>query len=191
MIKKIFTGLTLLLAATQVQARGIDLRLANEVAAVQYLTTSSTFGYGGADVGLGFLFNDANDSMFSAEAMVSGNGAGNNRALKMGVGAKVIGAYVKALDDTMGAVAIGAQVRYVIPSSAPIAIMAEGFIAPKIVSFSGADQYSEFRVAVELEVTPSARAYVGYRSVGIDITNGVGSDYKLDDSAHVGVRISF
>ena len=189
MIKKIFTGVVLFVAASQVQARGVDVRLANEVAAVQYLTESSTFGYGGADVGVGFLFNDANDTMFSAEAMVSGNGAGNNRALKFGVGAKLVGTYIKLLDDTMGALAIGGQVRYVIPASAPIAIMAEGFIAPKIVSFSGADQYSEFRIALEFEVTPSARAYIGYRNVSVDITNGV--DYKLDDSAHLGVKLSF
>jgi len=191
MIKKNFTGAVLLVAASQVQARGVDIRLANEVAAVQYLTESSTFGYGGADVGVGFLFNDDNDTMFSAEAMVSGNGAGNNRALKFGVGAKLIGTYIKFLDDTMGALAIGGQVRYVIPASAPIAIMAEGFIAPKIVSFSGADQYSEFRIALELEVTPSARAYIGYRNVSVDITNGNGSDYELDDSAHIGVKLSF
>ena len=189
MIKKIFTGLTLLLAVAQVQARGLDLRLANEVAAVQYLTTSSTFGYGGADVGIGFMFNDANDSMFSADAMVSGNGAGNNRALKMGVGLKAVGAYIKTLDDTMGAIAIGGQIRYVIPSSAPIAIMGEAFIAPKIVSFSGTEQYTEFRVALELEVTPSARAYAGFRNVTFDVGNGI--DMELDDSAHVGVRISF
>ncbi len=189
MIKKILTGVALLVTVSQLQARGVDVRLANEVAAVQYLTESSTFGYGGADVGFGFLFNDANDTMFSADAMVTGNSAGNNRALKFGVGAKLVGTYIKVLDDTMGALAIGGQVRYVIPASAPIAVMAEGFIAPKIVSFSGAEQYSEFRVALEFEVTPSARAYLGYRNVSVDTGNR--ADYELDDSAHLGVRLSF
>ena len=194
MLKKIAAILTIAMVATQANARGFDLRLADETAEVIYLTESSTFGYGGADVGLGFLFNEADDLMFSGAVMVSGHGAGNNRALKFGVGGKLVMAILDdrnntVRDEEFGALAIGGQIRYVVPSSTPVAFLAEGFIAPEIVSFSGAEQYTEYRFAIELEVTPSARAYIGYRNIEFELEGG--AEIELDDDPHIGVRIEF
>lgn len=195
MLKKIVAILALSTLALQVNARGFDLRLADETAEVIYLTESATFGYGGADVGLGLLFNEDDDLMFSGAVMVTGHGAGNNRALKFGVGAKLVFAMLDdrnntLVDEEFGALAIGGQIRYVIPSSTPVAFLAEGFIAPEIVSFSGADQYTEYRFAVELEVTPSARAYVGYRKIEFEHED-YPRDVELDDDPHIGIRIEF
>ncbi len=190
MLKRILAVTITALVATQVQARGFDLRLADETAEILYLTESSTFGYGGADIGMGFFFNEADDVSFSAAAMITGNGAGNNRSLKLGVGMKALFSAIDVIDEEVGALAIGGQIRYVIPSSTPIAFLVEGFVAPSIVSFSGAEQYTEYRVAIELEVTPSARAYVGYRNMEYDLEN-YAVDYELDDDWHVGVRIEF
>jgi len=194
MLKKIAAILAIATVATQANARGFDLRLADKTAEILYLTESSTFGYGGADVGMGVFFNEANDLMFSGAVMVTGNSAGNNRALTFGAGAKAVFALLDdrnntLADDNMGALAIGGQVRYVVPSSTPVAFLAEGFIAPSIVSFSGADQYTEYRFAIELEVTPSARAYIGYRNITFDLETG--GEIELDDDPHIGVRIEF
>jgi hypothetical protein len=194
MLKKIAAILVIATFATQANGRGFDLRLADETAEILYLTESSTFGYGGADVGMGVLFNENDDLMFSGAVMVSGHGAGNNRALKFGAGAKFVFALLDDRNNTLadeefGALAIGGQVRYVVPSSTPVAFLAEGFIAPSIVSFSGADQYTEYRFAIELEVTPSARAYVGYRNIEFEMENGL--EIELDDDPHIGVRIEF
>lgn len=190
MLKKITITLMMAMVASQVQARGVDLRLADETAEMVFLTESSTFGYGGADVGLGFFFNEADDVMFSASAMVTGHGAGNNRALQFGVGAKFMMPSLDFEDEVVAGLAIGGQIRYVIPATTPIALLAEGFIAPKIVSFSGAEQLSEYRFALELEVTPSARAYVGFRHFEVDLENGP-TGRELDDEAHIGIRIQF
>ena len=193
MLKKIAITLAFTLLAGQAHARGLDLRLADETAEVLYLTESSTFGYGGADVGLGVLFNENDDYMFSGSAMVTGHSAGNNRSLQFGVGGKLALALLDdrgpGFDEEFGALAVGGQIRYVIPSSTPVAFLAEGFIAPKIVSFSGAEQYTEYRFAVELEVTPSARAYLGYRNITFDLEGG--PEVELDDDPHIGIRIEF
>lgn len=194
MLKRIAAILALSMIATQANARGLDLRLADETAELIYLTESSTFGYGGADVGIGVLFNEADDLMFSGAAMVTGHGAGNNRALKFGVGAKLSLTILDdrnntVADEEFGALAIGGQIRYVVPSATPVAFLAEGFVAPKIVSFSGAEQYTEYRFAIELEVTPSARAYVGYRNIEYELENG--AEIELDDDPHIGIRIEF
>lgn len=182
-----------LLAAQTAHADGLDLKLADETAEVIYLTESSTFGYGGADIGVGFLFNEDDDWMLSASVMVTGNSASNESALQFGVGAKFLLASLDlgpANDEEVGALGLAAQVRYVIPSVTPVAFLLEAVIAPEVTSFSGAEQYTEYRLAVELEVTPSARAYVGYRNIEIDLEQG-GPGIELDDELHVGVRVEF
>ncbi|MCW8955821.1 MAG: YfaZ family protein [Gammaproteobacteria bacterium] len=189
MLNRIFAILALAVVFNPVQAKGLDLRLSDKTAEFIYLTESSTFGYGGADVGLGFFYNDADDFMFSAAAMVSGHGSGNNRPLQFGVGVKVAFATLDLPDMTAGALAVGGQIRYVFPSTTPFALLAEGFISPDITTFGDAEQMLEYRFALELEVTPSARAYVGYRKIEFDL-DGI-NDYEVDDEVHLGVRLAF
>ena len=192
MLRKFTAIVGFMVLSAAVEAEGFDLRLANETAEVIYLTESSTFGYGGADIGLGVLFNEADDFMISGAAMVTGHSAGNNRPLQFGVGVKLAMVSIDqgVINEDVGAAAIGAQVRYLFPSATPVALLAEGFIAPEVVSFSGAEQYREYRFALELEVTPSARAYLGYRKIEVELEN-INPDIEVDDHAHLGIKIEF
>jgi len=191
MLKKIAAILLISLSSVQtIYADGVDLKLADETAEVLYLTESSTFGYGGADIGMGFFFNENDDWMASAIAMVSGNSASNERSLQFGVGVKLLLASLDAANEEVGALGLAGQVRYVIPAATPIAFLLEGVIAPEVTSFSGAEQYTEYRFAVELEVTPSARAYVGYRNIEIELDT-LGADVEIDDEVHLGIRLEF
>lgn len=192
MLKKLLFLVAASIASSQASAAGFDIKLANEAAEITYLTKSSTFGYGGLDIGMGAFFNETDDLQLNLSGIVTGSSAGNNRALKFGVGAKLS---MAKLDDTnpnadVGALAIGLQVRYVIPSSTPVAFLVEGFIAPSITSFSDAEQYNEYRFAVELEVTPSARAYIGYRYMEYELEGGFEYD-EMDGNGHLGIRIDF
>ncbi|MDH5764934.1 MAG: YfaZ family protein [Gammaproteobacteria bacterium] len=192
MLRKFTAILSMVILSAQAGASGLDLRLANETAEIMYLTESSTFGYGGADIGLGYLFNEGDDFIISGQAMITGHSAGNNRSLQFGVGVKLamISIDRPPVNEDVGALAVGGQIRYLFPSSTPVAILAEGFIAPEVVSFSGADRYWEYRFAVELEVTPSARAYIGYRKIGVELLNIV-PEFEIDDQAHIGVKFEF
>jgi len=58
-----------------------------------------------------------------------------------------------------------------------------------VTSFADFDGLVEYRFALELEVTPSARAYIGYRVLEVELDTGL--KYKLDDNAHIGVRFAF
>ncbi|MBI3187038.1 MAG: hypothetical protein HYZ31_04075 [Gammaproteobacteria bacterium] len=192
MFKKLLFIIAASLVTSQANAAGVDIKLGNEAAEFTYLTKSSTFGYGGLDIGMGVFFNETDDLQLNVSGMVTGNSAGNNRSWKFGVGAKLSYA---SLDDTtpdadVGALAIGLQVRYVIPSSTPVAFLGEVFVAPSITSFSDAERYLEYRLAIELEVTPSARAYLGYRQMEYELTGGYDYD-EMDGSGHVGVRFDF
>lgn len=191
----IITSVTL--SFSNVFASGIDMRIGSKTAEFVYLTESATFGYGGADMGFGAFINEDDTVMGSGSILVSGSGDGDVRGLHFGVGAKVYAGIIDFPSPTEnqggGAVAIGGQVRYVFPGKTPLAILVEGFGAPDVTSASDFKGVKEIRFALELEVTPSARAYVGYRSLKVELSNGIVKDdeIELDDAGHIGVRFSF
>jgi len=193
MLRKVLLTAFMLLPFNSVTAGAIDFRVGGDMAELSFLTQASSFGYGGADIGFGALINEHNDVIASGSILVSGSSAGNVNGLHFGVGAK---AYAGALDGPDGAIdidgaaiAIGARVRYVFSSGTPIAILAEGYFAPEVTSIAEFDGLVEYRLALELEITPSARAYVGYRNLEVTFNDRI--DYEVDDAAHVGVRFEF
>jgi len=189
MFKKIIFACSLLAISSQIQARGFDIKLADEMAEFTYLSESSTFGYGGADIGFGILFTENDDYQVNAGIMITGNPAGNNKAFQFGIGGKIMVVTLDAADEEVGALALAGQFRYVIASETPVAFVAGIAYAPSITAFSGADEYIEYEFSVELEVTPSARAYLGYRNIEYGFENG--GEFELDDGAHIGVKFEF
>lgn len=174
------------------QAAGLDLSLGNKTAEFVYLFDSgSQIGIGGADLGAGIFFNEQDDYLLNFSALVMGHAAGRNRALQLGAGAKV---YAGELDvpvqDSVGAVGVGGKISYIFPASMPMALSAEMFYAPDITSFGDNERLTEFLIRLELEVAPTTRFYVGYRSLETEFEN-TDIEYELDDHAHVGVRFSF
>lgn len=189
-IVRLATATMFLLTGMQANATGFDFRVADKAAEIFYLYKSSTFGYGGSDVGWGVFFNDNEDKMITGSLLVSGNGAGGKRALQFGVGVKgFLADFGNNVDIQGGGLGIGGLIRYVFSSSTPVAILVEAYTVPAITSFGDADDFSEARFALELEVSPSARAYVGYRTMTLEDDGN--NEYELDDSVHVGVRVSF
>jgi len=193
MLRKALLITILLIPVTNTFAGAIDFRLGGNMAEISYLSQVSSFGYGGADIGFGALVNEDDDVMLSGSILVSGSNAGDVRGLHFGVGAK---AYAGALDGPTGnlnadggAIAIGARLRYVFSSAMPIAVLGEAYYAPDVTSISDYDGLSEYRFALEMEVTPSARAYIGYRNLEVSLDNR--ADYEVDDDAHIGVRFEF
>lgn len=193
MLRKALITIAALLPASNVLSAGLDLKLSSETAEVTFLTQNATFGYGGADIGIGLFINERDDFLLNGSIVVSGSGTGDVRALHFGVGGKIYGGRLdlgpNVPNPSGGAIAIGGNLRYVFPSSTPIAILLEGFWAPSVTSFSDFDGIVEYRVALELEVTPSARAYIGYRKLEVELDTGF-TDI-LDDNAHIGVRFAF
>ena len=193
MLRKALIITALLLPLNNASAGAIDFRLGSDMAELTFLTQTASFGYGGADIGFGALINEHNDVIANGSILVSGSSTGDVKALHFGVGAK---AYVGTLDGPSGnldvdggAVALGAKIRYVFPGNAPLAVLGELYYAPEVTSISDFAGVQEYRLALELEVTPSARAYVGYRKLEVELDNGF--DYEVDDDFHVGVRFEF
>ena len=193
MLRKALLVAVILLPFKNLYAGAIDFRVGSEMAELSFLTQASSFGYGGADIGFGALINEHNDVFINGSILVSGSSAGDVNGLHFGVGAKVYAGVIDGpnsdIDIDGAAVAIGARVRYVFSSSTPIAILGEAYFAPEVTSIAEFDGLVEYRLALELEITPSARAYIGYRNLEVTFNDRV--DYEIDDAGHVGVRFEF
>lgn len=199
MLRKALIIITLffLFNFNNVSAGAIDFRVGQDMAELTFFTQNASFGYGGADIAIGALINEYNDVIVNGSILVSGSNMGDVKALHLGVGAKLYAGDINGPDNAIvdvqgGAIAIGGQVRYVFPGNAPLAILGEVFFAPEVTSISDFDRVQEYRISLELEVTPSARAYIGYRKLNVEFKSfGTDIDYEVDDSAHFGIRFEF
>jgi len=176
---------------TQARANDFEAALSTKTAQFTFRSDSSLIGWGGADLGVGFFFNDDNSWLVDGSLMQMRQ-ASEDAPLTFGVGVK---AYAGNIDDdhddeNVVAFALGGEVRYTIPGTMPMAVYARGFYAPAITSFADADSLTDLTVGFQIEVMPQTIGFIGIRhlEVGID-GNG---DYKADDdNIHIGVRLTF
>lgn len=189
MLRTTFVLLVALICSPMAYADGLDFRISSETAELTFLSEASTFGYGGADIGIGIFIDEGDDLMLSGSILVSGSSAGDVRALHFGVGVKAYLGSTDVSNETGAAFAIGARGRYVFPGQTPLAILLEAFVAPAVTSLIDFKGVTELRLGVELEVSPSARAYVGYHSLEVDTE--MTQNLEMDKSIHIGVRFSY
>ncbi len=74
MLRKALITIAALLPVSNVLSAGLDLKLSSETAEVTFLTQSATFGYGGADIGIGLFINENDDFLVNGSIVVSGSG---------------------------------------------------------------------------------------------------------------------
>lgn len=189
MLKLCVPALGLLAATNAVQAADLELALSGESAAAELFMDSSSLASGGADIRFGLLFNEDDDLVGSLGLVVRGTPAGQ-QPYSFGLGAQIYMASVDSLDEGLTALALGGGVKYYIPANMPIALGGELFFAPSITTTGDGDSFLDFRVRAEVELLPSATAFVGYRSLSSEFDGDV-DDYDIDDNLHLGIRLQF
>ncbi|MEM6986071.1 MAG: YfaZ family outer membrane protein [Pseudomonadota bacterium] len=175
--------------APSARAAGVALSLSEETGEFTYLLGSRGFLEGGVDIGFSGLYNRDEDVLLSLEMISLGQQAELGQPWQLGVGIKFYGL---RLDDgrEMSALALGARLAYIIPSNiAPTAFVAEGFFAPTVTTFGDAERLFELDSRLEIEITPTALGFVGYRLVTTRMTEA-SDDVEVDDSVHVGIRFN-
>jgi hypothetical protein len=199
-MKKMLTGVCLLLGSMGVNAGGVDLALSNETANIAFvLNPHQLYDGGGAELAIGAFMSEQGDKVAHATLMARGFRMSEGTQYSVGAGMKAVYGDVSIPErlsltkdeESVGAVALGFQVGMLLVSSRhnPIELAAEGFIAPSITSFSDAERYSELGARLQIEVVPQARAYIGYRAMRFN-TNDY-KDVRIDRSVHLGIKISY
>ncbi|MDO8413151.1 MAG: YfaZ family outer membrane protein [Gallionellaceae bacterium] len=188
MLLRLILVFTLLTASTQVLADAVDINLSNDVAQFQYLAPMGQVGQGKSEFHMGFLYNDSNNILGDMGLLVKNN-AGNADILSGGIGGKVVVARITS--NNAAALALGGKLRYAPFADKRWGIIGQVYFAPDIVTFGDADRYIQTGVGIEYEIMPQAAAYVGYRNIKVGMKATLAPDARLDEGAHIGVRIAF
>jgi hypothetical protein len=177
-----------LISFSQASANDFELALSRETAQFTFRSDSSLVGWGGSDLAFSLFYNEDSDFVGQA-SIIQMRQASEETPLTFGVGVK---AYLGKLDDPgedVAALGIGGEVRYTIPGTMPMAFYVNGFYAPEITSFSGAEDVIDYNIGFQIEALPQTVAFVGVRTFKIGLDDG---NYDLDDDEiHIGVRLTF
>lgn len=173
-----------------VSAQSIDLSLSNDTALLRYSMPISYSGSGRTDADFGLLYTEANDLMGMAGITMSGEAGSQVPGLDGGVGFRAYGVSIDRNNADIGAVTIGGMLKYVPPGLNRVGLVGALNYAPNITTFGDAKSFWDFTARVEYEVLPAASVYLGYREVGarMEISD---RDIKLDQGAHIGLKMSF
>ncbi len=170
------------------QAAEFELALSKDSAAIDILNDSAMLGSGGAELSFGGLYNDADDIEAHIGLLVRGVPAGE-QPFSFGLGGRIYFANLDEPDASVGALALGAGARYLIPGNIPMAVGADVYFAPGITTFSDGEDLLDLKIRFEADVLPSATAFIGYRNVVVNIEDG--PSYDIDENVHLGIRILF
>ncbi len=185
-----FVAVGLLLGSSVAVADTLDINLSNSAAQFKYGVPSGIAGK--SSLFASFLYNDNSDYLADAGLLVL-NEEGNTPGLSLGIGAKVVAASLSKVAPSrkfVSGVALGAQVRFEIPTDRRFAVIGELNYAPGIISFGSADNFSQAAIRGEFSISPLTQAYIGYRNSKFGMVDNL-PDGELDNGAHVGVRLSF
>lgn len=191
MTSRIAAALALILFAAAVPARELDVNLHDNAAELSLLFGApEQMTVDEADLGGSVFFNDDSDVSVAGILHVQGPPADGFSPLSFGAGVKGYAVYLDDADRTVGAIALSGSARLQVPSRVPQALVFRAHVAPNITSMGRAKRFFEGIARYELNFTPQAAAYVGYRYYRINMKSGA-SNETLDNNVHIGVRVGF
>lgn len=191
MYRRILAGLIGLAVAGDVAAGRLDLNVSDESVYGQLGTEVgySLFGpdeAGGSYLYGGFLYNEDRHRAFHVG--IEAEGQFRDVPLEIALGPRLY--YVRLDSDTDGgAGTLGTRMRLAPNEWQGLGVSLGGYFAPRILSFSDLERLTEWDVRVDYQLFPRGMIYVGYRELRVRLDNG-GSG-KVDDTFHLGFRISF
>jgi len=180
---------TALILPAVAAANDLEAALSSETAQFTLRSDSSIIGWGGAELGAGFFYNNADDYV-AQFSLMQRRQASKKAPLTLGVGVKAYLGDVNTVSQGIMAISIGGEVRYTIPGVMPMSVYLTANYAPKITSFSDTEEVVDTNLGFQIEVLPQTVAFIGIRNLTVDLKNG--TRYDMDDNnAHIGVRLTF
>ena len=172
----------------QAQAQlAADLNLSND--ALRF-GVSKENNYAGESqiLGVDVLHTNKNGNLISGSGSVARLGFAAAPNLDIGLKGKAY--YLQpnsGTDDGYGAM-LGGFARYWIQTEAPVAVSAEYLVGPSVLSGGKIESANEMNLRAEVQVLPTAIAYIGYRKIEMTMPN---MTYTFDDGAHIGIKLAF
>lgn len=183
-------AVALIVAGTSAFADTLDINLSSATAQFKYTLPSGIASK--SDLFVSLTYNDVHDTMLDGGLLVMAE-EGKTPGLMLGAGAKLVAASlanVTSSRKSAAGVALGAQVRYELPTDRRFALAGEFHYAPRIISFGDLDHFTQTIARGEFALSPQVQLYVGYRYSKFFMGNGF-ANALIDDNVHFGMRLAF
>lgn len=186
----------LIIVSLQAHADSLDINMNNTSAQFKAGISASGLGEGNAEIQGRLLYNDSGDQLVDVGPVVQGPGGGGEDGggapgtiAGGGLRFLVANSHQPGATYTLACLTLGAEFGFALPTSVPLAIIADYAGSPKILSFADAERYNQYGIRLEFGASQKAKIYFGYREVGFGVKN-FGS-IILDKGSHVGLSIAF
>jgi hypothetical protein len=185
----LFIGLLGLLASHASHAGGeLDMNLSDDSVRVRYGQDLAGSPQGRKQYGVGMLYNTDDNAMIDMWFQITDEAGSKAPGLDVGVGPK---AYFGTTDtQEYLAFALGGALIYRPLQANRVVLVADGYIAPNIITFLDADNMWEINFRLGYEVLPSAVAYVSYRQIRVNF-EVVEDEEVVDRGGQVGLDLRF
>ena len=187
-LHKLIAALVLLHISYGAYADSFNIQLSD--ASARFIYAAEVFGgeFGPTDMQVGAYFNDTVAHL----SLVLRSDAVDN-PIVTAIGARLyygdVGNAVGQTPADVAAIAFGVSVRYMPESLVGVGVSAYYFGSPGVTSYMDADSFTEYGVAVDVDITEQVALYLGYRNISVDLTTGTTLD--IDDSFMYGVMFRF
>ena len=173
-----------------VESRAAEAALSNRTLQLRYLTNGSVINMPDAQLAGGLFLSEDRDVIGTVALQVPADiSLGRlGRRLSFTFGPRAYVALLSNENEDVFAIALGAQVRYVLAFKQDLAIVGSAFYAPDILTFGSGDNVSDLFAGAEMKVARGASVFAGWRWFKIKLP---GPDRTLQDDFIAGVRLQF
>jgi len=138
------------------------------------------------NISASLLHHEDDGNVYSIGAFVQSK-IGNSQGLYGALGARL---YHLDADGPDGyGLGLGGAVGFKIPAVQGLSVQAEGYYAPKVLTFDDVERFIDASVRIKYQALEQGSIYVGFRKQEIDIKDGGKRD--IDKGVHVGIALEF
>lgn len=184
----VFIGLFFLIVNFARASGELDINLSDDSVRVRYGQDLAGSPQGRKQYGLGMLYNTDDNTMFDLWFQITDEAGSKAPGLDVGVGPKAYAGSTETQEYL--AFALGGSLIYRPLQANRMVMVAEGYIAPNIITFLDADNMWEINLRLGYEILPSAVAYISYREIRVNFKI-VEDEEVIDRGGQIGLNLRF
>ena len=181
-----FAAVAMLSVSLHTQAASVEVALSEDNAKFSLNSYIGGMADGRATMSAGYFYNEDHVDILNLGLHIVDVVGSTTPGLQVGVG--VQGYFSDISSHEGAALGLGAIISYRAPQLKRVNFVAHGHYAPGITSYMDTERFSEYGIAIEYSLLPQADIFIGYRDIKVEEEF---REFSIDDSGHLGLRISF
>ena len=143
------------------------------------------------DLETSLFFDQDNDKMADVGLMVRNDTLDNPLIISVGTRAYYgdVGNGDGQTHATFAAIAVGGELLFIPGNLGGLGLGVYYFVAPNVVTFMDADNFSEYGIRLNYAITKQADVSLGYQKMKVNLTDGTTLD--IDSSIFFGIGLRF